>query len=210
MSDGQYNTHSQHFDVSEECDGTELSDTVLGLIEKEESEAPAWIKEGSNVSKNSSTTDQIKSHLRHIVIPHSIHSYQQLRKDLLSNSNSNSNSNSDGNGDAVEDTGGPSSSSSSSSSSSLTLLDGVDCMIGSTVGSLSAVTSSNSKNSSIMKHFFGSVKSDSNRGDQSIRNYAQHFTTPHHTQGSHYMHVCVCNSLILPCSLSNQGMLSCF
>lgn len=155
-------THSQHFDVSEECDGTELTDTVLGLIEKEESEAPTWIKEGSNVSKNSSTTDQIKSHLRHIVIPHSIHSYQQLRKDLLSNSDSNSNS--DGNGDAVEDTGGPSSSS-SSSSSSLTLLDGVDCMIGSTVGSLSAVTSTNSKNSSIVKHFFDSVKSDSNRGD---------------------------------------------
>lgn len=174
-------THSQHFDVSEECDGAELSDTVLGLIEKEESEAPTWIKEGSNVSKNSSTTDQIKSHLRHIVIPHSIHSYQQLRKDLLSGRNSNSNSDGNGYWDAVKDTSNPSSSSSLTlgPGASSSLLDGVDCMIGSTVGSLSAVTSSNSKNSSIVKHFFDSVKSDSNRGDRSIRNYAPHNTTPH-------------------------------
>ena len=164
-------TQSQHFEVTKECDGTELSETVLGVIEKEESDSPAWIKEGSSVSKNSSTTDQIKSHLRHIVLPHSIHSYQQLKIGLLGDRNGN------GNGSRVEDA---SSSSSSSSSSSLTLgpgptsgiSDGADGMIGSTLGSLSAVTSSNSKNSGIVKMFFDRVKSDSNRGDRSIRNYA--------------------------------------
>lgn len=159
-------------------DGTELSETVLELIEKEESESPAWIKEGSIVSKNSSTTDQIKSHLRHIVLPHSIHSYELLKRGLLNNSDGN------GNGDRVEDAGSSSSSSSSSSltlgpCATLALSEGADGMIGSAVGSLSAVTSSISKNSSIVRMFFDRVKSDSNRGEMlssSIRNNAPHRT----------------------------------
>lgn len=178
--------------MTRECDGTELSEIVLGLIEKEESESPAWIKEGSSVSKNSSTTDQIKSHLRHIVLPHSIHSYELLKRGLSSNRDGN------GNGDRVEDAGSSASSSSSfSSSSSLTLgpgttlalSEGADGMIGSAVGSLSAVTSSNSKNNSIVRMFFDRVKSDSNRGE--VICLEQH-TTVHHAPGNLNTYLPVC------------------
>ena len=180
----------QHLDVTRECDGTELSEIVLGLIEKEESESPAWIKEGNSVSKNSSTTDQIKSHLRHIVLPHSIHSYELLKRGLLSNSDGN------GNGDRIEDAG------SSSSSSSLThgpgttlaLSEGADGMIGSAVGSLSAVTSSNSKNNSIVRMFFDRVKSDSNRGEVIyLFIHPEQRTTLHYVPGNldTYLPVCL-------------------
>jgi hypothetical protein len=56
---------------------------VTSLLEKEESGVPQWIKDGSKAMKGGSSAEEMRNHLRHIVLPHSIHSYQQLRQVLL-------------------------------------------------------------------------------------------------------------------------------
>ena len=55
------------------------------LIQKEEDDYPEWMRNENKITKNCSTAGEIRSHLRHIVLPHSLHSYQQLRSDLFKN-----------------------------------------------------------------------------------------------------------------------------
>ena len=68
------------------ADTTEnLPSMVAQLIQKEEDDYPQWMRNENKITKNSSTAGEIRSHLRHIVLPHSLHSYQQLRNDLFKN-----------------------------------------------------------------------------------------------------------------------------
>ena len=68
------------------ADTTEnLPSMVTQLIQKEEDDYPQWMRNENKITKNSSTAGEIRSHLRHIVLPHSLHSYQQLRNDLFKN-----------------------------------------------------------------------------------------------------------------------------
>ena len=60
-----------------------MSLLVMSMLEKEESEIPQWIKDGSKAMKGGSNAEEMRNHLRHIVLPHSVHSYQQLRQVLL-------------------------------------------------------------------------------------------------------------------------------
>ena len=76
-------TQSQDVDFTDEGGMENLPKLISKLIEKEEKDLPSWIKNEIKITKNSSTADEMRSHLRHIVLPHSLHSYEQLRTELL-------------------------------------------------------------------------------------------------------------------------------
>jgi hypothetical protein len=44
---------------------------------------------------NSSSADEMRGHLRHIVLPHSIHSYQELKNEFFDQKNTENNGNED-------------------------------------------------------------------------------------------------------------------
>ena len=90
-------TQSQDVDFTDEGGMENLPQLISKLIEKEEKDLPSWIKNEIKITKNSSTADEMRSHLRHIVLPHSLHSYEQLRTELLKNDAKNDSKNTDKN-----------------------------------------------------------------------------------------------------------------
>lgn len=99
----------------ENSDIKNLPTLVNDVIKKEESEFPEWIRNDNKVTRGSSSANEMRGHLRHVVFPHSLHSYQKLheefsvinKKENISekedrtikneNSSSNGSSNTDGN-----------------------------------------------------------------------------------------------------------------
>lgn len=132
---------------------------MSALIEKEESEFPRWVKDGNKITKYSSNAEEIRTHLRHIVLPHSIHSYQQLRQELLLDANNGHN--------------GATSASSAHTDGDVTQVQGLvplptqgPVQGPSMMTSLSAVTSSDSKSSARVRNFFDQVKSGDCQGER--------------------------------------------
>ena len=73
---------------NENGDGSSVADlcnVVSELIRTEEQSFPAWITRAGNdklTSRIASTVDDVKTNLRHIVLPHALHGLQQLREDM--------------------------------------------------------------------------------------------------------------------------------
>lgn len=118
---------------------------VTKMIEKEENEYPVWIKNDVKISKNFSNAEEMRGHLRHIALPHSMHSYSELRDEIL-NSNygkkSGSNEN-DKNGRSTSSTSPSHSSHSASHLSSAAPTSSISLTSSSSVNYPSISTSTN-------------------------------------------------------------------
>lgn len=115
------------------------------MLEKEESGFPQWIKEGSKAMKGGSSAEEMRTHLRHIVLPHSIHSYQQLRQVLLPQRKLGENGNGIGEIETVTD---------------LPQRDKSDF----NMTSLSSVTTADPRSLQDLRNFFDQIKSGDNPG----------------------------------------------
>lgn len=122
-----------------------MSSLVMSMLEKEESEIPQWIKDGSKAMKGGSNAEEMRNHLRHIVLPHSVHSYQQLRQVLLPPRNL------DVNGNKIVE------------------IDTVTCLpqrdkSDFNMASVSSVTTADPRSLQDLRNFFDQVKSGDNPG----------------------------------------------
>ena len=82
---GQSAASSNGYDNGDGSTVADLCNVVSQLIRTEEQSFPAWITRAGNdklASRMSSTVDDVKTNLRHIVLPHALHGLQQLRADM--------------------------------------------------------------------------------------------------------------------------------
>lgn len=98
--------------------------------------------------KGGSSAEEMRNHLRHIVLPHSIHSYQQLRQVLLPTRKIGDIGPLEGNGEGEGVTSGPTQRAKSDFN----------------MTSLSSVTTADPRSLQDLRNFFDQVKSGDNPG----------------------------------------------
>ena len=140
-----------------------LPSTVTKLIQREEDDYPQWMRNENKITKNSSTAGEIRSHLRHIVLPHSLHSYQQLRNDLFKNEKIINTSNTE-NASITENEIMKKINKDKKILKSETFASTDFSMI----TSLSSITTSDSNNLNKVRNFFDKIKSGSEEGKKII------------------------------------------
>jgi hypothetical protein len=73
-------------EMNEDANEAKLVKAIRDTLNEEDSQFPAWISNISKVSasagKLASDADDMKFHLRHIVLPHALQGFRRLRSDL--------------------------------------------------------------------------------------------------------------------------------
>lgn len=162
--------HHQDINVTEECGSVNLPSLVSKVVDNEEDNFPTWLRNENKITKNSSTADEIRGHLRHIVLPHSLHSYQQLRcqlskTEIVDKSTNNRNENISENEIINEINNDKKILKSESSMKNVEKSS--SSMDFSILSSLSSVTTIDSKNLNKVRNFFDKIKSGNEEGKNS-------------------------------------------